>query len=383
MKLEVWAPNARTVMVRVGNESLAMTRKENGYWEAEAAMASAGADYFFVVDNKMPMPDPRSAFQPHGIHGASRFFDHAQFPWKHQSWTAPSLPSAIIYELHIGTFTPAGTFDAAIERLNYLADLGITHVELMPIGEFSGDRGWGYDSVDLFAPHHAYGGPDGLKRLVDACHGRELAVLLDVVYNHFGPAGNYLPQYGPYLTSHYATPWGDAVNFDDRGSDDMRRFFCDNAKMWLRDYRFDGLRLDAIHAIVDTSATHFLEQLAAEVAELARTLGRSLVLIAESDLNDPRVIYDTASGGYGIDAQWSDDFHHSLHTILTGESTGYYADFGSIADFAKALRQAFVYDGQYSRCRGRRHGRRPQGLTGERFLRLLAKSRPNRQSRAR
>ena len=238
----------------------------------------------------------------------------------------------------------------------------------MPVAEFSGDRGWGYDGVDLFAPHHVYGGPDGLKRLVDACHARGLAVLIDVVYNHLGPSGNYLPRFGPYLTHRHATPWGDAINFDGRGSDEVRRLFCDNALMWMRDYHFDGVRLDAVHAIVDASAIHFLEQLAGEVATLERELGRELVLIAESDLNDPRIVRPTAVGGYGIKAQWSDDFHHALHTVLTGERTGYYADFGSIADLAKALRQAWVYDGRYSKFRGRRHGRSPVGLSGHQFL---------------
>jgi maltooligosyltrehalose trehalohydrolase len=343
----------------------------NGYWELDTALARAGTDYRFVLNDGDPLPDPRSAYQPNGVHGVSRLVDHSQYRWEDQGWGAPSLAAAVIYELHIGTFTPDGTFDAAVERLDDLAELGITHVELMPVAEFSGNRGWGYDGVDLWAPHHAYGGPDGLKRLVNACHRRGLAVLLDVVYNHFGPSGNYLPQFGPYLTKRYATPWGDAVNFDDRGSDEVRRFFCDNAKMWLRDYHLDGLRLDAVHAIVDTSATHILEQLASEVAELAQTLNRRLVLIAESDLNDPRIVNSPKAGGYGIDAQWSDDFHHALHTVLTGESAGYYADFGSIGDLAKALRQAFVYDGRHSRFRGRIHGRRPEGLPGSRFLGYL------------
>ncbi|MBI3759495.1 MAG: malto-oligosyltrehalose trehalohydrolase, partial [Deltaproteobacteria bacterium] len=249
--------------------------------------------------------------------------------------------------------------------------LGVTHVELMPVVEFSGDLGWGYDGVDIFAPHHAYGGPEGLKRLVDASHARGLAVLLDVVYNHFGPAGNYLPRFGPYLTHRYSTPWGDAINFDERGSDEVRRFFCDSALMWLRDYHFDGLRLDAVHAIIDTSAIHFLEQLAGEVEVLEKELGRRLVLIAESDLNDSRIVRSRELGGYGIHAQWSDDFHHALHSVLTGERAGYYSDFGSITDLAKALKQAWVYDGRYSEHRGRRHGRSPAGLSGLNFLGYL------------
>jgi maltooligosyltrehalose trehalohydrolase len=297
--------------------------------------------------------------------------EHQDFPWQDQGWQARPLAAAVLYELHIGTFTPAGTFEAAIARLDHLVDLGITHVELMPVNEFPGSRGWGYDGVDLYAPHHAYGGPQGLKRLIDACHARGLAVLLDVVYNHLGPAGNYLSRFGPYFTERYATPWGSAVNLDGPHSHEVRRFFCDNALMWLRDYHCDGLRLDAVHALVDTSAVHFLEQLAAEVDALATQLGRHLVLIAESDLNDPRVVRAPEVGGYGIDAQWNDDFHHALHTVLTGERDGYYMDFGAFADLAKALQGAFVYDGRYSAFRRRPHGRPPSGLTGYRFLGYL------------
>ena len=281
------------------------------------------------------------------------------------------LSSAIVYELHIGTFTSEGTFDSAVGRLEYLKQLGITHVELMPVAEFPGAWGWGYDGADLFAPHHAYGGPESLKRFVDACHAAGLAVLLDVVYNHLGPAGNYLSRFGPYFTTKYHTPWGPAVNLDGAGSSEVRRFFCDNALMWLRDYHFDGLRIDAIHAFVDHSAIPFLEQLADEVKRLQAHLGRSLVLIAESDLNDPRVVTAAEAGGYGIDAQWSDDFHHALHSVLTGERAGYYQDFGTLGDLGRALENAFVFDGRYSVYRGRPHGRKPEGLPGWRFLGYL------------
>jgi maltooligosyltrehalose trehalohydrolase len=250
-------------------------------------------------------------------------------------------------------------------------DLGVTHIELMPVAEFSGTHGWGYDGVDLYAPHHAYGEPDDLKRLVDATHARGLAVILDVVYNHLGPAGNYLARFGPYFTQRYATPWGEAINFDGPQSDEVRQFFCDNALMWLRDYHFDGLRIDAVHAILDTSAIHFLEQLACEVGELQAQTGRHLALIAESDLNDPRIIRPREIGGYGMHAQWSDDFHHALHCVLTGERAGYYRDFGSLADLAKALQRVFVYDGRYSAFRRRRHGRPPSGLSGHSFLGYL------------
>ena len=369
MKLRVWAPDAHDLQADLGGRRIAMARDDGGWWTVETALAKPGSDYAFVVDGaEPPLPDPRSPSQPDGVHGRSRIVDHAAFTWTDSKWNPPPLESALIYELHVGTFTPTGTFDSAIGRLDHLTTLGVTHVQLMPVAEFSGDRGWGYDGVDLFAPHHAYGGPEGLKRLVDACHARGLAVLADAVYNHLGPSGNYLPRFGPYLTHRYSTPWGDAINFDGRGSDEVRRFFCDNALMWLRDYHLDGVRLDAVHAIADASAIHILEQLATEVAELERQLGRRLLLIAESDLNDPRIVRPRECGGYGLAAQWSDDFHHALHTVLTGEHTGYYADFGAIADLAKALRQAWVYDGRYSVSRGRTHGRVPQGLSGHKFL---------------
>jgi maltooligosyltrehalose trehalohydrolase len=372
MIVRVWAPIARKVELDLGTDRISMTPADGGWWTVDTLFARPGADYAFVIDDAdLLLPDPRTQSQPYGINGRSRIVDHSAFTWSDAGWNAPALDSAIVYELHIGTFTRAGTFDAAIEHLDYLKTLGVTHVELMPVVEFSGDRGWGYDGVDIFAPHHAYGGPEGLKRLVNACHARGLAVLLDVVYNHFGPAGNYLPRFGPYLTHRYSTPWGDAINFDERGSDEVRRFFCDSALMWLRDYHFDGLRLDAVHAIIDTSAIHFLEQLACEVDALEKQLGRRLVLIAESDLNDSRIVRSPELGGYGIRAQWSDDFHHALHSVLTGERAGYYSDFGSIADLAKALKQAWVYDGLYSEHRGRRHGRSPVGTSGLNFLGYL------------
>jgi maltooligosyltrehalose trehalohydrolase len=278
------------------------------------------------------------------------------------------LAAAVVYELHIGTFTEAGTFRGAIPRLRDLAQLGVTHLEIMPVAEFSGVRGWGYDGVHLFAPHHAYGTPDDLKAFVDACHAHGLAVLLDVVYNHLGPVGNYLTKFGPYFTHRYTTPWGDAVNLDGPRSTEVRRFLCDNALMWLRDYHFDGLRVDAVHALIDTSGVHFLEQLSREVETLGAMLGRHFVLVAESDLNDPRVIQSREAGGYGMNAQWSDDFHHALHAVITGERTGYYRDFGSLASLSRAFRNAFVYAGDWSGHRQRFHGRDPGGLPGWRFV---------------
>jgi len=320
------------------------------------------------VDGGEPLPDPRSPWQPEGPHGSSRALDHTEFQWTDQAWRGSSLPNAVIYECHIGTFTEEGTFDAAIHKLPHLIDLGVTAIELMPVVEFSGRRGWGYDGVDLFAPHHSYGGPDGLKRLIDAAHGLGLSTIVDVVYNHFGPDGNYVSNFGPYFTDRYATPWGQAINFDGPDSDEVRRFFVDNALMWLRDYHFDGLRLDAIHAILDGSALHILEQLKHEVVELESVLGRTLWVIAESDLNDPRIVERVGAGGYGLDAQWSDDFHHSIHALLSGEVTGYYADFGSLRHLAKALGHAFVYDGIHSGFRRRVHGRSTDGIPGHRFL---------------
>jgi maltooligosyltrehalose trehalohydrolase len=367
----VWAPNVRAIAVRVDGRELAMHAQDGGWWRIEVPEARAGSDYAFRLDGGDPLPDPRSPCQPAGVFGPSRVVDHAAFRWSDTGWQAPPLASSVVYELHVGTFTPAGTFEAAIERLDHLVTLGITHIELMPVGEFPGARGWGYDGVDLFAPHSAYGGPDGLKRLVDACHMRGLAVLLDVVYNHLGPSGNFLGRFGPYFTERYHTPWGAAVNLDGPGSDEVRAFFLENARMWLRDYHLDGLRLDAVHALYDQSALPFLEELAEAVAELAAHLGRRLVLIAESDLNDPRLVRAREIGGYGLDAQWSDDFHHALHALLTGERAGYYSDFGRLADLTHALEHAYVFDGRYSPSRQRRHGRPTTGLAGTRFLGYL------------
>jgi maltooligosyltrehalose trehalohydrolase len=302
------------------------------------------------------------------VHGPSRIYDHDQFHWSQKHWQPSPLSSAIIYELHIGTFTAEGTFDAAVEKLQHLCDLGITHVEVMPVAEFSGDYGWGYDGVDLFAVHHAYGGPDGLKRFVDACHSHGLSVLLDVVYNHFGPEGNYTGKFGPYVTDRHHTPWGDAINFEEAGSDEVRSYFLDNATMWLRDFRIDGLRLDAVHEIIDRSAVHFLEDLAAHVKTLGAMIGRSLVLIAESDLNNPRLVAPIEANGFGLDAQWSDDFHHALFTVLHQEEGGYFADFGTMHSLAKALKDVFVYDGQYSTYRNRTHGRPTDSLSSHHFV---------------
>ncbi|WP_018879546.1 malto-oligosyltrehalose trehalohydrolase [Thioalkalivibrio sp. ALE9] len=369
--VRVWVPEANRVELECGDNRMPMDHQADGWWSLETEQVVHGSDYAFHVDGNGPFPDPRSAWQPQGVHGPSRWLDHARFDWHDAGWQAPPLAAAVIQEIHVGTFTPTGSFDGVTERLDHLAELGVTHLELMPVAEFPGARGWGYDGVNLYAPHHAYGGPEGLKRLVDACHQRGLAVLLDVVYNHLGPDGNYLAQFGPYFTDRYQTPWGEAVNLDGPDSDAVRRFFIDNARMWLRDYHLDGLRLDAVHAIVDTSATHFLEQLAAEVQRLGRALGRHLVVIAENDRNDPRVTRPVEVGGYGLDAQWNEDFHHALHALLTGESDGYYADFGQLADLARVLTRGLAYDGRYSRYRRRTHGRPASDLPGRRFIGCL------------
>jgi maltooligosyltrehalose trehalohydrolase len=346
-------------------------RREGDTFIHDLAPGHRDLEYMFSVDGGEPRPDPRSNHQPHGIHGPSRVVDHSAFDWSDAGWTPKPFPNWIFYEMHVGTFTPEGTFDAAIEKLDHLVALGVTAIEMMPVAEFPGDRGWGYDGVDLYAPHHVYGGPDGLKRLVDACHSRGLAVVLDVVYNHLGPDGNYHVEFGPYFTERYATPWGAAINYDGPDSDQVRRFFVDNAIHWLSEYHFDALRIDAIHAILDLSAIHFLEQIAREVAALADRTGRRLYVTAESDLNDPRVVRGWDVGGYGLDAQWNDDFHHALHTLLTGERAGYYADFGDVAHLARALENTFVYAGDDSAHRRRIHGRPAHDVPKHRFVGYL------------
>ncbi len=367
-RFSVWAPEPGRVELVLADRRIDMQRNDGGWWEATVEDAGAGSRYGFSLDGGPTRPDPRSPSQPDGVEGLSEVVDHDGFGWSDAGWRGVPLAGAVLYELHVGTFTEEGTFDAAIGRLDHLVELGVDAVELMPVAEFSGDRGWGYDGVDLFAPHHAYGGPEGLKRLVDACHRAGLGVVIDVVYNHLGPAGNYLAEFGPYFSQRHRTNWGPAVNFDGPGSDEVRRFVLDNAATWLRDYHADGLRLDAVHAIVDQSARHVLEQLADEVGALAAHLRRPLFLVAESDLNDPRFVVSRDAGGYGMDATWADEWHHALHGALSGDRSGYYEDFGSLALLAKAMRQAWVYDGIWSRHRGRTHGRPPAGLSGRQFV---------------
>jgi malto-oligosyltrehalose trehalohydrolase len=355
-EFRVWAPAADRVELVTGGASHAMAPQDDDWWVADLRGAGDATDYSFRLNGGDLLADPRSAWQPHGVRGPSRRYDHGRFAWTDAGWRGVPLPGAVIYELHVGTFTPAGTFDAAIERLDHLAALGVGAVELMPVAAFPGAHGWGYDGIALWAVHEPYGGPDGLKRLVDACHARGLGVLLDVVYNHVG-IGNRLGDFGPYFTDAHTTPWGPAVNLDQPGSDEVRAFLIGNALMWLRDYHLDGLRLDAVHALDDQRALPLLEELAAEVDALAARLGRELVLIAESDLNDPRLVTPREAGGTGLAAQWSDDFHHALHAALTGERQGYYADFGSLEVLAQTLTRVFRHDGSWSSFRGRSHGR--------------------------
>ena len=365
----VWAPHCKSVAVRILSPlqtCIQLTQRERNYFVGTAPVG-AGARYLVVPDSKDGRPDPASRFQPDGVHGPSQVID-ASFAWNDRDWHGIDLRDYIIYELHIGTFSKEGTFDGAIQHLDELQQLGITAIEIMPIAQFPGHRNWGYDGVQPFAVQNTYGGPDGLKRFVDACHSRGIAVVLDVVYNHMGPEGNYLGEFGPYFTQVYKTPWGPAVNVDGPHSDEVRRFFIDNALEWITDYHIDALRLDAVHGILDTSAKPFLAELSEAVAERATSLGRRVYLIAESDLNDVSMIAPVDQRGLGMHAQWTDDFHHSLHALLTGEESGYYGDFGTATDFATSFRRGFVYTGQHSQYRLRRHGNDPAGARDEQFV---------------
>ncbi|MGA8114616.1 MAG: malto-oligosyltrehalose trehalohydrolase [Actinocatenispora sp.] len=399
-QFEVWAPTAHRVRLRLGppadggstddpdpdaatsdaadtdadaDATMVEMTGEDGWWRAQVSAAPAGTDYAYLLgDSDTPLPDPRSRWQPYGVHGASRRYDQEAYRWGDADWTGRALPGSVLYELHVGTFTPEGTLDGAIGRLDHLVRLGVDMVELLPVNGFNGTNGWGYDGVCWYAVHEPYGGPDALKRFVDACHRRGLGVVLDVVHNHLGPSGNYLPQFGPYLRADRNT-WGELLNLDGPGSDVVRGYIVDSALSWLRDYHVDALRLDAVHALRDSRAVHLLEELATEVDALATRVRRPLSLIAESDLNDPRLVTPRQSGGYGLAAQWDDDVHHCVHAWLTGERQGYYVDFGAPAGVAKVLTGAFFHDGTYSSFRGRRHGRPVdrQRTPGHRFVAFL------------
>ncbi|PWN04219.1 malto-oligosyltrehalose trehalohydrolase [Nocardioides silvaticus] len=359
MTFDVWAPRASRVRLNLGEETLPMEQAPGGWWRIASRQESvpAGTPYGYLLDDDpKPLPDPRSRRQPDGVHERSATFDPAAFSWTDGGWTGRQLAGATIYELHVGTFTPAGTLDAVAERLDHLASIGVGFVELMPVNAFNGEHGWGYDGVLWSAVHEPYGGPEAYQRLVDACHAAGIGVIQDVVYNHFGPSGNYLPRFAPYLKEGRNT-WGDLVNLDGEGSAEVRRYILDNALMWLRDFHVDGLRLDAVHALVDDSEEHLLEEMAREVAALSAHLNRPLTLIAESDLNDTGMVTPREAGGRGLDAQWSDDFHHAVHVALTGETDGYYADFEPLSALAKVIDRGFFHDGTFSSFRDRPHGR--------------------------
>jgi len=367
----VWAPLAKQLSVSIISPRpavLPMERDADETFTAFVRDLEPGAEYFYEFERGRRRPDPVSRCQPRGVHEASEVIDPSAFNWTDGDWHGRPLEDLIIYEVHTGTFSSEGTFAGIIGRIPYLCELGITAVEIMPVASFAGARNWGYDGVSLYAPHTCYGGAVGLKRMVDACHRAGLAVVLDVVYNHLGPEGNYLAEYGPYFTDRYRSPWGQAINFDGPGSDAVRRFFIDNALYWLTEYHVDALRLDAIHEIFDFGAIHILHEMADAFHRQARLLGRDAWLIAESDLNDPRVINVPAIGGHGLDAQWHDDFHHALHTILTNDRSGYFADFGRVADLGKAISEGFVYDGRRSEYRGRHHGAPSVANSGRQFV---------------
>jgi maltooligosyltrehalose trehalohydrolase len=371
VRFSVWAPRAPRLTVQCVRTgwSVPLSRGDNGVHAAIVHGLSPGDRYFYSLDGTRARPDPVSRWQPEGVHGPSAIADPHAFCWSDDGWKGRALHDLILYELHVGTFTADGTFVALLSHLDYLKDdLGITAVELMPVAEFPGTRNWGYDGVHPYAPHAAYGGPLGLKTLVNACHEKGLAVVLDVVYNHLGPEGNYLSEYGPYFTNRYQTPWGQAVNFDGDESREVRRYFIDNALYWVTEYHIDALRLDAIHGMFDASRPHILQELSEAVQAQAHALDRTIVVITESDLNDTQVITDIQDGGWGLDAQWSDDFHHALHVLLTGERNGYYQDFGGLEDLRTALTEGFVYQGQGSQYRQRPHGTPSHHLPGERFV---------------
>ncbi|MGA1865614.1 MAG: malto-oligosyltrehalose trehalohydrolase [bacterium] len=373
-EFSVWAPFLKRLcceIVKPDKLSIPLQKDELGYWKGSGSGISPGSHYYFKLEENLLRPDPASHFQPEGVHGPSMVIDHEKFQWADGSWQGIPLEKMIIYEIHTGAFTHEGTFEACIARLDSLLDLGVNTIEIMPVAQFPGDRNWGYDGVHPFAVQNSYGGPQGLKGLVNACHMRGISVILDAVYNHLGPEGNYLADFGPYFTDKYKTPWGRAVNFDGAYSDSVRDFVIQNVLYWFEYYHIDALRLDAVHGIYDTGAKHILEELAEKAGEFSDTHKKKFYLIAESDLNDVRLIRKRESGGYGIDAQWCDDFHHSVHTILTSEKSGYYMDFGKVENLAKSLREGFVYSWEYSPYRKRHHGSPSRDLPAGRFVAFI------------
>jgi maltooligosyltrehalose trehalohydrolase len=367
-EFRVWAPAARRVRLQLaGKPDVEMTREADGSFAVETA-ARAGDRYFYVVDDNKAVPDPVSRFLPEGVHGHTEIVDPNAFRWSDAAWRGLSLRDYVIYELHVGTFTREGTFDAAIPRLVELKKLGVTVIELMPVSAFPGARGWGYDGVSPYAVQASYGGPEALKRLVDAAHAAGLAVMQDVVYNHLGPEGNYLRMFGPYFTSKYETPWGEAINYDAEGCEGVRRYFLENAEYWIREYHMDGLRLDAVHTMHDESKHPVLAELTERIDALEQELKRTVCVIAESDANDALLVRPRAQGGYGLDAVWSDDFHHAVHALFTGEQRGYYQDFGRPEQIAQALNEGFVYQGEMFKFWGKPRGTKPEGMCGEQHV---------------
>ncbi|MBP1232219.1 maltooligosyltrehalose trehalohydrolase [Arthrobacter sp. PvP102] len=357
-RFDIWAPEVTAITLLADGSEYPMSQRGDGWWTASDAPAGGEVDYGYLPGtDTTPLPDPRSRRQPAGVHSLSRTFDPAAHAWADGNWAGRELQGAVIYELHIGTFTPEGTLEAAAGKLGYLKDLGVDFVELLPVNGFNGTHNWGYDGVLWYTVHEGYGGPAAYQRFVDAAHGAGLGVIQDVVYNHLGPSGNYLPKFGPYLKSGEGNTWGDSVNLDGNGSDEVRRYILDNAAMWLRDYHVDGLRIDAVHAFKDERAVHLLEEFGALGDTVAAETGRPITMIAESDLNNPRLLYPRDVNGYGLEGQWSDDFHHAVHVNISGETEGYYSDFDSLGALAKVLRDGFFHDGSYSSFRGRHHGR--------------------------
>lgn len=366
----VWAPYADSVHVHVVSPKetlLPLKKGEKGYFEVIADDIPPGSRYYYRLDGQKDIPDPASRFQPLGVHGPSQVID-SRFAWEDEAWPGRPLESYLIYELHVGTFTKEGTFEAIIPFLPQLKELGVTAIELMPIGAFPGSRNWGYDGTFPFSVHASYGGPEGFRRLVNACHQNGLSVVLDVVYNHVGPEGNYLGEYGPYFTDQYKTPWGRAMNFDGEDNGEARRFFIESALMWIHEYHVDAFRLDAVHAICDFSATPFLVEVGENIHRQSGLLNRPIYVMPESNLNDHRFVRPRIMGGFGLDAQWSDDLHHALHAVLTGEKAGVYQDFGELHHLEKALKEGFVYAGQFSQFRQRKHGNSPREMGGSQFV---------------
>lgn len=368
---KVWAPEREKMKLRVVapfDKEFSMQKDDEGYFTTEVKTKEKELRYFFKPDGEKDFPDPASQFQPEGVHDPSQTIDHSLFQWNDKTWKGFPLEELIIYELHVGLFTPEGTFEAIIPRLDELKEIGINALELMPVAQFPGNRNWGYDGVYPYAVQNSYGGPHGLKKLVDACHQKGLAVILDVVYNHLGPEGNYFSQFGPYFTKKYCTPWGDAINFDDTWSDGVREYFSENVIHWFQHYHIDGLRCDAIHAMFDNGAVHFWELTHQKVKALEDKLGRPFYLMAESDLNSPKVVKSPDQGGYGFDAQWLDDFHHALYVLINPSDGERYYDFGTIEQLVKAYNDGFVHSGEWVKFRKRKHGASSANVPGDQFV---------------